>query len=61
MCVVIKFVFGLHTGSILNEVMKTHLQPNDTLKNKQDVVAEAKAKESSQKTNRIVGETTNSK
>ena len=60
MCEVIKFVFGLHNSNIRNEVMKIHLQPNNILKNKQDVVAETKAKESAQKTNRIVGETTNS-
>ncbi|CAB4033980.1 Hypothetical predicted protein [Paramuricea clavata] len=49
-----KFVFGLHSGSI--GLLKTHLKPNNTLKTMQDVVAEAKAIESTQKTNKIIGE-----
>jgi hypothetical protein len=51
-----KFVFGLHGGSIRTELLKTHLKPNNTLKTMQDVVAEVKAIESAQKTNKIIGE-----
>lgn len=51
-----KFVFGLHGGSIRTELLKTHLKPNNTLKTMEDVVAEVKAIESAQKTNKIIGE-----
>jgi hypothetical protein len=36
--------------------LKTHLKPNNTFKTMQDVVAESKAIESAQKTNKIIGE-----
>ncbi len=51
-----KFVFGLHSGNIRTELLKTHLKPNNTLKTMQNVVAEAKDIESAQKTNKIIGE-----
>ena len=39
-----KFVFGLHSGNIRTEILKTHLKPSNTLKTMQDVVAETKAR-----------------
>ena len=41
---------------VRTELLKIHLKPNNTLKTMQDVVAEAKAIESAQKTNKIIGE-----
>ena len=53
-----KFVFGLHSGVIRTELLKTHLTAKNTPKTMQDVVTDAKAIESAQKTNKLIGETT---
>ena len=39
-----KFVFGLLSGNIRTELLKTHLKLSNTLKTMQDVVAETKAR-----------------
>ena len=53
----VKFVFGLHSGVIRTELLKTHLTAKNTPKTMQDVVTDAKAIESAQKTNKLIGET----
>ena len=53
-----KFVFGLHSGVICTELLKTHLKADNTPKTMQDVVTDAKSIESAQKTNKLIGETT---
>ena len=38
-----EFVFGLHSGNMRTELLKTHLKPSNTLKTMRVVVAETKA------------------
>lgn len=40
------------------ELLKTHLKPDSTPKNMQDLVAKAKALESAQKANKLITDTT---
>jgi hypothetical protein len=53
-----KFVFGLDDSSIRAELLKTHMKPDNTPKTLPDVVAEAKAMESAQKANKLIGNRT---
>ena len=51
-------VFDLYDGLMRTELLKTHLKPDSTPKNMQDVVAKAKALESAQKANKLITDTT---
>ena len=57
----VKFVFGLHDGTMRAELLKTHFKSDGTPKNMQDVVADAKALESAQKTNKLITESSRSR
>ena len=51
-----KFVFGLQEASIRTELLKTHLKADGSKKALGDVVTEAKALESAQKTNKLISD-----
>ena len=53
-----KFVFELHDATMRAKLLKTHVKPNGTPKNMQDVVGEAKALESAQKANKLITDAT---
>ncbi len=52
------FIFGLNSSAFRSELSKTHLRSDGTPKTMYDVVAEAKALEAANMTNKIIGDAT---
>ena len=49
-----KFIFGLSEDHMRTELLKTHVKPDNSKKTLQDVVAEARAIESAEQTNKLI-------